>query len=46
MWHALRHFHVPTELVVYADEGHGFSKPADRINVLERALGWFNKYMP
>ncbi|MFZ0661076.1 MAG: S9 family peptidase [Acidobacteriaceae bacterium] len=46
LWHALRYEHVPTELVVYADEGHGFHKPADRINVLERALGWFDQYMP
>ena len=45
-WHALRYEHVPTELVVYPGEGHGFSKPADRINVLERALGWFDQYMP
>lgn len=45
-WHALRDLHVPTELVVYPDEGHGFSKPADRINVLDRALGWFDHYMP
>ncbi|MGH9586847.1 MAG: alpha/beta fold hydrolase [Acidobacteriaceae bacterium] len=46
MWHALRYYHVPTELVVYPDEGHGFHKESDRINVLERALAWFNKYMP
>ncbi|HUY81426.1 MAG TPA: S9 family peptidase [Acidobacteriaceae bacterium] len=45
-WHALQYEHVPSELVVYPDEGHGFSKPADRINVLERALGWFEEYMP
>ena len=45
-WHALRYEHVPTELVVYPGEGHGFAKPADRINVLERALGWFDEYMP
>jgi dipeptidyl aminopeptidase/acylaminoacyl peptidase len=46
MWHALRYYQVPTELVVYPDEGHGFHKDSDRINVLERALGWFDKYMP
>lgn len=46
LWRGLRYFHVPTELVVYPDEGHGFHKAADRINVLERALGWFNQYMP
>jgi dipeptidyl aminopeptidase/acylaminoacyl peptidase len=45
-WHALRDQHVPTQLVVYPNEGHGFAKPEDRINVLERALGWFDQYMP
>lgn len=45
-WHALKTLGVPTRLVVYPGEGHGFYKPADRINVLERALAWFQKYMP
>lgn len=45
-WHALRDLGVPTELVVYPNEGHGFVNPAHRIDVLERALGWFQKYMP
>ena len=27
-WHALRDEHVPTELVVYPNEGHGFTNPA------------------
>ncbi len=44
-WHALRAMHVPTELVVYAGEGHGFYKPQDRRNVLKRSLDWFNKYL-
>jgi len=46
LWHALRAEHVPTELVVYPDEGHGFENPEHRIDVLERALAWFDKYMP
>ncbi len=45
-WHALRTMHVPVELVVYPNEGHGFSNPNDRRDVLERALEWFEKYMP
>lgn len=45
-WHALRDEHVPTQLVVYPDEGHGFTNPEHRIDVLERALGWFEQYMP
>jgi dipeptidyl aminopeptidase/acylaminoacyl peptidase len=45
-WHALRDLGVPTQLVVYPDEGHGFSNPEHRRDVLERALAWFNLYMP
>jgi len=45
-WHALRDQHVPTQLVVYPNEGHGFVDPAHRTDVLVRALGWFAKYMP
>ncbi len=45
-WHALRDLHVPAQLVVYADEGHGFSDPADRRDVLDRAVDWFAQYMP
>lgn len=44
-WHALRAMGVPTELVVYAGEGHHFMKPEHRRDVLERALGWFQKYL-
>jgi dipeptidyl aminopeptidase/acylaminoacyl peptidase len=45
-WHALRDEHVPTQLVVYPNEGHGFVNPEHRIDVLERALAWFDQYMP
>ena len=45
-WHALRALHVPTELVVYPNEGHGFSDPAHRRDVFERAVEWFARYMP
>ena len=45
-WHALRAEKVTTELVVYPNEGHGFSNPVHTRDVLERAVGWFNQYMP
>jgi dipeptidyl aminopeptidase/acylaminoacyl peptidase len=45
-WHALRDRHVPTQLVVYPNEGHGFVDPAHRRDVLERAVEWFARYMP
>jgi len=45
-WHALRDRHVPTQLVVYPNEGHGFVDPAHRLDVMERAAEWFERYMP
>ncbi|HEY7392385.1 MAG TPA: S9 family peptidase [Bryobacteraceae bacterium] len=44
-WHALKTLGVPTELVVYAGEGHAFRKPADRRDVLRRTLAWFDRYL-
>jgi len=46
MWHALRAQGVPTALVVYPNEGHHFVDPAHQRDVLQRALGWFAKYLP
>ncbi|MGD0736327.1 MAG: S9 family peptidase [Terracidiphilus sp.] len=45
-WHALRDEHVTTQLVVYPNEGHGFVDPAHRRDVMERAVEWFEHYMP
>ncbi len=45
-WHALRDLHVPAQLVVYPNEGHGFSDPAHRLDVQQRAMEWFARYMP
>jgi dipeptidyl aminopeptidase/acylaminoacyl peptidase len=45
-WHALRARRVPTELVVYPNEGHGFVDPAHRRDVMDRAVEWFARFMP
>ena len=45
-WHALRDLHVPTRLVVYPNEGHGFTDPSHRFDVQQRAIDWFARYMP
>ena len=45
-WHALRDQHVPSQLVVYPNEGHGFVDPAHNRDVLQRAADWFARYMP
>jgi len=45
-WHALRDQHVPTQLVVYPNEGHGFVDPTHRRDVMDRSVEWFARYMP
>ncbi|WP_201313275.1 S9 family peptidase [Dyella sp. EPa41] len=45
-WHALRAQGVPTSLVVYPNEGHHFVDPDHQRDVLQRALMWFDTYLP
>jgi dipeptidyl aminopeptidase/acylaminoacyl peptidase len=45
-WHALRAEGVKTQLVIYPNEGHAFRDSAHRLDVLERALNWFETEMP
>ncbi len=44
-WHAMQTLHVPTQLVVYADEGHSPTKVSNQVDILTRMLGWFNHYL-
>jgi dipeptidyl aminopeptidase/acylaminoacyl peptidase len=44
-WHALKALNIPTTLVVYPDEGHGFVNPDHQRDVLERSIKWFNQYL-
>jgi dienelactone hydrolase len=44
-WHALRARHVPTRLVVYPNEGHMFTDPTHRQDVMARAAEWFARYL-
>jgi dipeptidyl aminopeptidase/acylaminoacyl peptidase len=45
-WHALRARHVPTQLMVYPNEGHGIFDPAHQQDLMERAAEWFARYLP
>ena len=45
-WHALHTLGVPTELVVYPNEGHHFDNPKHVRDVSQRSLAWFTKYLP
>src|SRR3954466_14221312 len=44
-WHALKALGVPTELVIYPEEGHAISKPADQRDIEERLVAWFDRYL-
>ncbi len=44
-WHGLKTLAVPTELVVYADEGHKFRDPAHVLDAMQREVRWFDRYL-
>ncbi len=44
-WHALKTLGVPTELVVYADEGHHFLNPANVLDHTRREVAWLDQYL-
>ena len=46
MWHALRAEGVPTQLVIYPNEGHGIRQPDHARDLEARELAWWEKYMP
>ena len=44
-WHGLRAMNVPTELVIYQDEGHGIRDPKHLADRETRMIGWFDKWL-
>ncbi|OFW09887.1 MAG: hypothetical protein A3H96_01655 [Acidobacteria bacterium RIFCSPLOWO2_02_FULL_67_36] len=44
-WHALKALGVPTELVIYENEGHFIAKAEHQRDILRRMVGWFDKYL-
>ncbi len=45
MYQALRSLNVPSELVVYPNQFHGFSQPSFIRDRYQRYLDWFDKYL-
>ncbi|MEO8727628.1 MAG: S9 family peptidase [Acidobacteriaceae bacterium] len=45
MYEALRSLGVPTELVIYPGEFHGFKRPSFIRDRYERYLAWYNRYL-
>ncbi len=44
-WHALKTLGVPSQLVVYADEGHHFQQPEHILDRVQREVAWFDQYL-
>jgi dipeptidyl aminopeptidase/acylaminoacyl peptidase len=44
-WHALKTIGTPTQLYIYAGEGHRFRKLTDLEDLRERILGWYERYL-
>jgi dipeptidyl aminopeptidase/acylaminoacyl peptidase len=44
-WRALKRLSVPTQLVVYANEGHLINNPKHRRDIAQRTVAWLNKYL-
>jgi dipeptidyl aminopeptidase/acylaminoacyl peptidase len=45
MYAALRTLGVPSELVVYPDQFHIFTRPSYAVDFLNRMLGWYGRYL-
>jgi dipeptidyl aminopeptidase/acylaminoacyl peptidase len=44
-WHALKTLGVPTEFVIYPNEGHLFANPMHSRDVIDRTVMWFGQYL-
>jgi dipeptidyl aminopeptidase/acylaminoacyl peptidase len=44
-WHALKTLGVPTQLVIYANEGHAIRRSSDQRDLEKRIVAWFDRYL-
>jgi dipeptidyl aminopeptidase/acylaminoacyl peptidase len=44
-WHALKTLGVPTRLVIYENEGHGFRDLEHQRDTVRRSIAWFDTYL-
>jgi len=44
-YRALKRLDIPTQMVVFENEGHRISKPAHRREIARRMVEWFDKYL-
>ena len=46
LYRSLKTLGVPTDMVIYPGERHGFSRPQHQVDRLRRTLEWFARYIP
>ena len=44
-WHALKALGVPTELVIFPNEGHAIAQPEHQRDIERRMVAWFDRWM-
>jgi dipeptidyl aminopeptidase/acylaminoacyl peptidase len=44
-YRGLERYHVESELVVYPREGHGIREEKHQVDVLNRVIAWYEKYL-
>jgi dipeptidyl aminopeptidase/acylaminoacyl peptidase/CubicO group peptidase (beta-lactamase class C family) len=42
---ALRHYNVPTQLIIYPDQPHGIEVPSYQVDKMRREFEWMRKYL-
>jgi dipeptidyl aminopeptidase/acylaminoacyl peptidase len=45
LYRGLKRYGVEAQLVIYPREGHGFREEKHRLDMLNRIIGWFDKYI-
>lgn len=45
MYEALRSQNIPTQLVLYPDQYHGFKTPSYQVDRMQRYIAWYDKYL-
>ena len=44
-WHALKTLGVPTQLVIYENEGHSIRSREHQRDIVRRSVSWFDTYL-
>jgi dipeptidyl aminopeptidase/acylaminoacyl peptidase len=45
LYRALKHFDVPTQMVIYSGEGHSPKKGSNNVDMFQRILKWFDEHL-